>query len=122
MADLKSKEKKLPLEITKHDVDRVKDAWQSDKKAAWAYRADDGLDFINAVTTEVNDDVAKEHGGVVVLASGEEHKSGPIVVFRNEDAVHGIVAKTKEAVGEVKGGGKGEKWQGKVMCWRWGEL
>ena len=33
-----------------------------------------------------------------------------------------MAAKVKEAVSTVKGGGKGEKWQGKATEWQKGEV
>lgn len=121
-ADLKKREKKLMQELAKFEGDRIKAAWQSDKKTAFLYRPDAGLDFLTSVQYEIKDQAAEEPGRVVVLASGEEGKPGPIVVFGNEEAVAVLVAKLKEAVPQVKGGGKGTKWQGKVTCWEKAEL
>jgi misacylated tRNA(Ala) deacylase len=59
---------------------------------------------------------------VVVLCSGEVKTAGSIVIVGTPEAVEAMAAKVKEAVGSVKGGGKGEKWQGKVAEWQKGEV
>lgn len=84
-------------------------------KNAWVYRPSGNLEFLNMVVFEVKD-VVKD--GVVVLAAGEGQAGGPIVVIGDKDSVSKISAKVQEAVPSVKGGGKGEKWQGKVKEWR----
>ena len=55
-------------------------------------------------------------------SSGEVKMAGSIVIIGSPGAVDGMAAKVKEAVGSVKGGGKGEKWQGKVTEWHKGEI
>ncbi|KZF21559.1 ThrRS/AlaRS common domain-containing protein [Xylona heveae TC161] len=118
LAELKKKEKKYLSEIAKYEGDRVRGLLQSGK-SAWVYRADGGLDFLNKVIAEVKD-VASQ--GVLVLASGEEKTAGPVVVIGEKTKVDETVGKIKEAVKEIKGGGGGNKWQGKVVSWRAGEL
>lgn len=112
--DLKRRERSLLSEIAKYEGDRVKAILQSGKNA-WVYRPSGNLEFLNTVVFEVKD-VVKD--GVVVLAAGEGQAGGPIVVIGDKDSVSKISAKVQEVVPSVKGGGKGEKWQGKVKEWR----
>jgi len=114
------KEKKLLAEIAAFEGDRIKNYLQS-HDTAFMHRATDGLDFINLVLFEVKE-IVKEREAVVVLSSGEVKSSGSIVVFGKPDLVENMAAKVKEVVTTAKGGGKGEKWQGKVTEWHKGEV
>jgi misacylated tRNA(Ala) deacylase len=120
VSDGRKKEKKLLAEIAAFEGERIKNHLQS-HDTAFMYRATDGLDFINLVLFEVKD-VVKEREAVVVLCSGEVKSSGSIVVFGKSDLVEKMAAKVKEVVSTAKGGGKGEKWQGKVTEWQKGEV
>jgi misacylated tRNA(Ala) deacylase len=115
-AELKKKEAKLLLNIAEFEAERVKADLQAGKNA-WVYHADGNLEFINKVVSIVGD-TAKSCGGVVILAAGEEKKAGPLVIYGKKETVEETVAKAKEIVKEIKGGGKGEKWQGKVPEWK----
>lgn len=119
ISEARKKEKKMLAEIAKFEGDRIKAHLQS-HDSAFSYRATDGLDFVNLVVFEIKDTV-KEHG-VAVLCSGEVKTSGSIVVIGKPDLVEGIATKIKEIVSTAKGGGKGEKWQGKVTEWKKGEV
>ncbi|PSN70245.1 hypothetical protein BS50DRAFT_571537 [Corynespora cassiicola Philippines] len=119
LSDVRRKEKKLLAELAKYEGDRIKDALKTGK-TAWSYRAGDGLDFINLVSIEIKD--AIKEGGAVVLATGEAKTTGSIVILGQKDLVESLSAKVKEVVSSVKGGGKGEKWQGKVTEWQRGEV
>ncbi|KAG9189576.1 misacylated tRNA(Ala) deacylase [Alternaria panax] len=116
----RKKVNKLLADIAVFEGDRIKNQLQS-RPTAFMHRATDGLDFINLVLFEIKD-VIKERDTVVVLCSGEVKSSGSIVVFGKSELVEKMAAKIKEVVGTAKGGGKGEKWQGKVTEWRKGEL
>ncbi|KAJ8125828.1 hypothetical protein O1611_g7811 [Lasiodiplodia mahajangana] len=118
-SELKKQEKGLLAEIAKYEGDRVKSALQSGKNA-WVYRAKSGLDFLNLVIFEVKDAIKAPQ--VVVLAGGEGQAGGPIVILGQDEAVTRISARVKELLKDVKGGGRGGKWQGKVTEWRKGEL
>lgn len=118
-AEARKKEKKLLAEIAKFEGDRIKSALEAGKNA-WCYRATEGLDFINLVVIEVRD-VVKERG-VVALASGQEKASGSLTIIGDKSSVEMLSAKAKEVVSTLKGGGKGEKWQGKVTEWKKGEI
>lgn len=120
LADVKRKEKKLLADIARYEAEKVK-ATLAAGRNAWVYRADGGLDFINAVTFEVKEEI-KTSTGVVVLASGEEKGSGPVVIVGGNDAVEAIAGKVKDTVTGIKGGGKGGKWQAKVTEWLRDEL
>lgn len=118
-ADARKREKKLLAEVAKYEGERIKADLKAGK-IGWCYRATDGLDFISLVVIEVKDAV-KEHG-VVVLVSGEVKTAGSVMIIGEKGLVESLAAKVKEAVGSVKGGGKGEKWQGKVVEWKKGEI
>lgn len=118
-ADARKKEKKLLAEIAKYEGERIKMLLQSGKNA-WCYRATDGLDFINLVVLEIRDAVKER--GVVVLASGEVKAAGSLVIIGEKGVVESMAAKVKDIVSTAKGGGKGEKWQGKVTEWKKGEI
>ena len=87
---------------------------------AWVYRPLDTLDFLNMVVFEVKDSVTDGH--TVILASGEGQGGGPVVVIGQKDSVSEVARKIQELVPHVKGGGKGERWQGKAKEWRKGDL
>jgi misacylated tRNA(Ala) deacylase len=111
--------KVLLAEIAKYEGDRIKAALEPEK-AVWSHRATDGLDFINLVWTEVKG-ALKEHG-TVVLVSGESKTPGSIMILGQASLVEALSNKVKEIVSAAKGGGKGEKWQGKVAEWKKGEI
>jgi misacylated tRNA(Ala) deacylase len=119
VSEARKKEKKMLAEIAKFEGDRIKVALQ-ERERVFSYRATDGLDFINLVVIEIKD-VVKERG-VVVLCSGEVKTAGSIVIIGMPNLVESTAAKVKEIVSTAKGGGKGEKWQGKVTEWQKGEI
>ena len=102
------------MEIAKFEADRVKANLQATGKA-WVYRADEGLEYINWVVHEIKD-ILKE-SGVVLFASGEGKKGGQVLIIGDEGSVEAVATKVKEILKGIKGGGKGGKWQGKVMEW-----
>ena len=114
IAELKRKEKRLLMEIAKFEGYRVKASLQATGKA-WVHRADEGLEYINLVVHEIKDTVTEL--GVVLFASGEGRKGGQVLVVGEEKSVETVVTKVKESLKGIKGGGKGGKWQGKVMEW-----
>jgi misacylated tRNA(Ala) deacylase len=120
LADVRKKSNKMLAEIAKFEGARIQTALR-ERKSVFSYRATDGLDFINLVVFDIKDQL-KEEGGVVVLCSGEVKATGSIVIIGSPEAVEGMAAKVKEAVGSVKGGGRGEKWQGKVAEWQKDEI
>ncbi|KAI1123415.1 threonyl and alanyl tRNA synthetase second additional domain-containing protein [Nemania abortiva] len=119
VSELKKQEKSLLAEIAKFEGDRVKSTIQSGKNA-WVYRAKNGLDFLNLVAFEVKDAVKTPQ--VVVLAGGEGRAGGPIVILGQDEPVATFAGKVKELLKDVKGGGRGGKWQGKVPEWKKEEL
>ena len=118
-SELKKKEKKLLAEIAIKEGDRAKAALESGKDVL-VYRATEGLDFLNAVVFEVKDVV--KNGNLLVLATGEEKKSGQVVVVGEKNAVEGFSTKALKIIPGMKGGGRGERWQGKIIEWKKGEL
>jgi misacylated tRNA(Ala) deacylase len=119
VSEARKREKKMLAEIAGFEGERIKSALQS-HESVFSHRATDGLDFINLVVFEIKD-VVKERG-VVVLCSGEVKTSGSIVIVGKPDLVEQMAVKVKEVVSTAKGGGKGEKWQGKVTIWQKGEI
>ena len=119
-AELKKKETRLLADIAKYEAERVKSVLRSGKNA-FVYRAEPGLDFINMVIIEIREAISDDN--VVVLASGEGTKGGQIVVIGNKaPPVENFASKIKEVLTAVKGGGRGERWQGKMTEWKKGEL
>ncbi|KAK7998756.1 Threonyl/alanyl tRNA synthetase [Apiospora marii] len=119
-AELKKKEVKLLLDLANYEGNRARTLLRSGKNA-WVYHADGSFDFINRVVSIVSD-IAKKPGGVVIIAAGEVKKAGPVVIYGDKEAVEATVTKVKEIIKEIKGGGKGERWQGKVPEWRHDEM
>ena len=112
-------EARMLKEIARHEADRVKYVLR-DRGKAYVHDAGRGLDFINTVVIEARDALADR--GLLVLASGESGKGGHILVVGDKPAVEDFAIKVKESVPGIKGGGKGGKWQGKVVEWKRGEL
>ncbi|KAJ0299194.1 hypothetical protein COL516b_009448 [Colletotrichum fioriniae] len=119
-ADLKKREKKLLADIAEFEADAAKVKLQS-TKSVWVHRADGNADFVKWVTVNVKDAVMA-CGGIAVLATGDDGNSGQISVLGEKAAVEALVLKIKDVVTGVKGGGGGEKWQGKVTVWEKGNL
>ncbi|KAF2022148.1 ThrRS/AlaRS common domain-containing protein [Aaosphaeria arxii CBS 175.79] len=119
LTDAKRKEKKLLVEVSKFEGDRIK-ADLADGKPGWCHRPTDGLDFLNSVVIEIRDALGEK--GVAILVSGQEKEVGSIMVIGESSLVEQNAAKVKEIVSSVKGGGKGSKWQGKVTEWKKGEV
>ncbi|KAH8665128.1 Threonyl/alanyl tRNA synthetase [Tricladium varicosporioides] len=115
----KRRENKLLAEIAKYEGERVKAILAAGKKAL-VYRSEPGLYFLDLVTIEIRD--ALKDGGLVVLASGQSKTAGQVVIHGEKGAVEEMATKVKEAVSGLKGGGRGEKWQGKVVEWKKGEV
>jgi misacylated tRNA(Ala) deacylase len=114
----RKKEKKMLAEIAGFEGRRIKAALEQQERV-FSYRATDGLDFVNLVMIEIKEGVKDK---VVVLCSGEAKATGSIVIVGKPELVENLAAKVKEIVSTVKGGGKGEKWQGKVTEWQKGEI
>lgn len=119
LSESRKKEKKMLAEISKFESARITTHFQK-HQSAFLHRATDGLDFINLVVMEIKD-VASERG-VAVLCSGEAKSSGSIVILGQPELVQNMSSKVKEVVITAKGGGKGAKWQGKVLEWHKGEI
>ncbi|KAF2823540.1 ThrRS/AlaRS common domain-containing protein [Ophiobolus disseminans] len=118
VSEARKKEKKMLAEIAGFEGGRIK-ALLQEKERVFSYRPTDGLDFITLVVFEIKEAVKDK---VVVLCSGEAKATGSIVVIGKPELVESMAAKVKEIVSTAKGGGKGEKWQGKVTEWQKGEI
>ncbi|KAF2741397.1 ThrRS/AlaRS common domain-containing protein [Polyplosphaeria fusca] len=119
-AEANKRSKKLLGEIARFEGARIK-AELGPGKRVFSYRASDGLDFVNLVWTEIKE-ALKEKGGVVVIASGDVKEAGSMMILGEKELVEHLAAKAKEVVSTLKGGGKGEKWQGKITEWKKGEV
>jgi misacylated tRNA(Ala) deacylase len=118
-ADLKRRERKLLEEIAKYEGQRILGDLNKDKNA-FMHRPAEGLDFINLVIFEVK--AALKEGNTLVLVTGEGKSGGYVVIIGSKNSVDAMSVKVKEAVGGIKGGGGGGKWQGKVAEWKQGDL
>ncbi|KAK2732596.1 alanyl-trna synthetase domain-containing protein [Colletotrichum kahawae] len=119
-SELKKREKKLLADIAQFEAEAAKTKLQA-SKAVWVHRGDGNADFVKGVTVNVKDALAAS-GGLVVLATGEEKQGGQLVVLGQKTGVEALVPRIKELVKDVKGGGAGDKWQGKVTAWDKGVL
>ncbi|KAF9872366.1 threonyl and Alanyl tRNA synthetase second additional domain-containing protein [Colletotrichum karsti] len=120
VSELKKREKKLLADIAQFEADAARTKLKT-SKSVWIHRADGNADFVKWVSVNIKEAVASS-GGVVVIATGEEKQGGQLVIFGEKAGVEGLVSKVKELVKDVKGGGGGEKWQGKVSAWEKGAL
>ncbi|KAF5009254.1 hypothetical protein FDECE_4547 [Fusarium decemcellulare] len=120
VTELRRVERKLMLEVAKYESERVKTAIQNGNDAL-VQRSDGGMDFINKVIGETREDV-QGTGHVIVLAIGEPKGTGPVVIVGDKEAVEAMADKVKTVIKDIKGGGGGGKWQGKVREWQQSEL
>ncbi|KAM0431458.1 hypothetical protein ACHAPT_005435 [Fusarium lateritium] len=120
VTELRRVEKKLLLEVAKYESERVIGVIRSGKNA-WVHRSDGGMDFINKIIGETKEDV-QGTGLVVVFAIGESKGTGPVAIVGDKDSVEAMAVKVKGVVKDIKGGGGGGKWQGKVKEWQHSEL
>jgi misacylated tRNA(Ala) deacylase len=118
VSEARKKEKKMLAEIATFEGERIKKELEA-RNSVFSYRATDGLDFVNLVVFEIKDAIKEQ---VVVLCSGEVKAAGSLVILGKPELVESMATKVKTAVSTVKGGGKGEKWQGKVTEWQKGEI
>jgi misacylated tRNA(Ala) deacylase len=120
-AELRRKEVKLLKDVAKFEGARM-EAEMMGGKSAWLWRADEGMEFLNFVLFELKQAIKGSEGVVAVLAVGDKGKPGQVVVVGSAAAVEELVGKIQAAEIGVKGNGKGERWQGKVLEWKKGEL
>ncbi|KAL5119537.1 hypothetical protein ACEQ8H_002602 [Pleosporales sp. CAS-2024a] len=118
VSEAKKREKKLVAELAKCEAERIKTALEKTERV-FSHRATDGLDFITLVAFELKEAVQER---LVVLCAGEVRTPGSLVIMGKPALVQGLAAKVNDVVRTVKGGGKGEKWQGKVAEWHKGEI
>lgn len=88
---------------------------------AYIYRYEGSTDFINKIVGETRDFLEGTEF-VVVIAIGEPKGGGPVVIVGDKVAVDAMAKKVKSVVKDIKGGGTGGKWQGKVKEWTNAEL
>ncbi|KAF4889572.1 putative alanyl-tRNA editing protein alaX [Colletotrichum fructicola] len=119
-SELKKREKKLLADIAQFEAEAAKAKLKA-SKAVWVHRGDGNADFVKVVTVNVKDALAAS-GGLVVVATGEDKQGGQLVVLGQKAGVEALVPKIKDLIKDVKGGGAGDKWQGKVTTWDKGVL
>ncbi|KAI8169315.1 threonyl and Alanyl tRNA synthetase second additional domain-containing protein [Colletotrichum sp. SAR 10_70] len=119
-SELKKREKKLLADIAQFEAEAAKAKLEA-SKAVWVHRGDGNADFVKVVTVNVKDALAAS-GGLVVVATGEDKQGGQLVVLGQKAGVEALVPKIKDLIKDVKGGGAGDKWQGKVTTWDKGVL
>ncbi|KAF2632721.1 ThrRS/AlaRS common domain-containing protein [Macroventuria anomochaeta] len=119
LSEARKREKRMLSGIAKFEAQQIKETLQC-AVGAFSHRADDGLDFLNLVLIELRDVLKGK--GVVVLCTGDTKTPGSLVITGKTELVEGLSAKVKDIVKAAKGGGRGEKWQGKVTEWQKGEI
>lgn len=91
-----------------------------EKSIASLYREDADMEFLQMISFAIRDQKLLdnvENNKAVVLAAGENHVGGPMIILGSSDAVIQQAAKTVIAGLDIKGGGKG-RWQGKAKNWK----
>jgi misacylated tRNA(Ala) deacylase len=106
-------------ELAKFEAHQMKETLQC-AVSVFAHRPDDDLNFINLVLIELRETL--KGNGVVVLCTGDVKTSGSLVITGKAALVEKLSARVKDIVKTAKGGGRGEKWQGKVTEWQKGEI
>ncbi|KAG8739550.1 hypothetical protein FRC10_005460 [Ceratobasidium sp. 414] len=90
------------------------------EESTWAHRADAGLEFLMDVAAAIP---ADKLPGALVLAAGVGSDGGPVLIIGSDaERVQGVTFKATAAIKNLKGGGKGVRWQGKVQAWEKGNL
>ncbi|RBA18149.1 hypothetical protein FPRO05_11165 [Fusarium proliferatum] len=116
VTDLKRSERKLLLEVAKFESEQAIRTIVQNRMNAYIHRYDGNTDFINKIVGETRD-VLQGTGFVVVIAIGEPKVSGPVVIVGDQIAVDAMAQRVKVVIKDIKGGGTGGKWQGKVKEW-----
>ncbi|KAF3045429.1 hypothetical protein E8E12_003168 [Didymella heteroderae] len=115
----RKREKRMLAELAKFEAQQIIETLQC-AVGAFSHRPDDGLDFLNLILIELRETLKGK--GVVVLCTGDTKSSGSLVITGKADLVEKLSAKVREIIKTAKGGGRGEKWQGKVTEWQRGEI
>ncbi|KAG9125181.1 hypothetical protein FRC07_008658 [Ceratobasidium sp. 392] len=90
------------------------------QKSTWVHRADAGLDFLMDVVAAIP---PAELPTVLVLAAGAGSDGGSVLIVGTDaGSVQDVAAKATASIRNLKGGGKGIRWQGKVQVWEKGNL
>ncbi|KAK6711170.1 hypothetical protein SNK05_005597 [Fusarium graminearum] len=121
VTDLKRSERKLLLEVAKFESEHAIRSIIQNKMNAYIHRYEGSTDFINKIVGETRDFLEGTEF-VVVIAIGEPKGGGPVVIVGDKVAVDAMAKKVKSVVKDIKGGGTGGKWQGKVKEWTNAEL
>ncbi|CAE6468826.1 unnamed protein product [Rhizoctonia solani] len=107
--------RKLETEIASYLASRV-----TQDQSPWLHRAEAGLDFLMDVAAAVPEERLPS---VLLLAAGSGAEGGSVLIIgNNADQVQSVASKAVTVVKQLKGGGKGARWQGKVQVWEKGNL
>ncbi|KAG9092556.1 hypothetical protein FRC06_011881 [Ceratobasidium sp. 370] len=88
--------------------------------STWAHRVDAGLEFLIDVAAAIP---ADKLPATLVLAAGVGSEGGSVLIVGSDaERVQGAAYKATAAIKNLKGGGKGVRWQGKVQRWEKGNL
>lgn len=88
--------------------------------SAWVYRADGGLEFLMDVVSAIP---PMNLPGALVLVAGAGKEGGSVLIVGTEaEMVQDIASKATTALKNLKGGGKGLRWQGKAQTWEKGNI
>ncbi|KAI9251749.1 Threonyl/alanyl tRNA synthetase [Phascolomyces articulosus] len=90
-----------------------------EKSVVTLYREDADMEFLQLIQFAIRDKnlVVAGENKAVVLAAGEKHAGGPMMIVASSDAAVQQVAKMATSSLDIKGGGKG-RWQGKAKNWK----
>ncbi|CUA69294.1 hypothetical protein RSOLAG22IIIB_08420 [Rhizoctonia solani] len=107
--------RRLEIEIAGYLAARV-----AQDKSTWIHRADVSLDFLMDVVAAVPPESLPD---ILLLAAGSGTEGGSLlIVGKDSDRVQSTASKAVMVVKNLKGGGKGARWQGKVQFWEKGNL
>ena len=121
-AEGRKKEARLLKEIAGFEAEKLKAELKAGRNA-YLHRPQEGPEFIQMVLFEMKQALKEASPDVaVVLATGEKSQAGQVVIVGAAAAVAGLSEKLLASEIEVKGNGKGERWQGKVVEWKKGDL
>ncbi|KAF8604463.1 ThrRS/AlaRS common domain-containing protein [Ceratobasidium sp. AG-I] len=86
----------------------------------WVHRADGDLNFLTDVVAAIP---TPNLPGALVLAAGAGADGGSVLIVGAEaDMVQATASKAITALENLKGGGKGLRWQGKAKMWQKGDI
>ena len=79
------------------------------------HRPDGNLDFISQLSRLL---IEKSPQSLIVTSYGLKNEGGGIIVYGLEDDVKRVISILTARIPNIKGGGKGKRWQGKSLNWK----